>query len=80
MSSKLKSRKFWMSVAAFLASIATSIAGITIENQAITIVGVICSVVSTAIYAGCEAYVDGKSVSYTIETEETYDYTDEEEE
>jgi len=61
--SKLTSRKFWISVAAFLASIATSIAGLSIAEPSIATAGIICGVVSAAIYAATEAYVDGASVS-----------------
>lgn len=57
---KFSSRKFWLSVAAFLGSIATSISGICIENEMITITGVICGVLSAAIYAACESYIDGQ--------------------
>lgn len=59
MKRKLTSRKFWVAVAAMLASIATSIAGITSANEVIATVGVVCSVASAAIYAFAEAYVDG---------------------
>lgn len=59
---KLKSRKFWICVAAFLGSIATSIAGIATSNQTITIIGTACGILSAAIYAFCEAWVDGKAV------------------
>ena len=59
---KLTSRKFWICVAAFLASIATSIAGLVNANQTITIVGTIAGILSAAIYAFCEAWVDGKAV------------------
>ena len=62
MKEKLTSRKFWICVAAFLASIATSIAGITTDNQVITIIGTVCGILSAAIYAFCEAWVDGKAV------------------
>ena len=58
MKTKLQSRKFWISVAAFLGSIAASIAGIVTEEKWITIVGVVCGVLSAAIYAAAEAYVD----------------------
>lgn len=61
---KLKSRKFWICVAAFLASIATSIAGITTANETITIVGTTAGILSAAIYAFCEAWVDGKAVEH----------------
>ncbi len=59
---KLTSRKFWVCVAAFLASIATSIAGITTDNQTVLIIGTVCGVLSAAIYAFCEAWVDSKAV------------------
>ena len=59
MRQKLNSRKFWLSVAAFLGSIAASIAGIVTEEKWITITGMVCGVLSAAIYAACEAYVDG---------------------
>ena len=62
MSSKLTSRKFWICVAAMLASIATSIAGISTSNQTVIVVGTICGIASAAIYAFCEAWVDGKAV------------------
>lgn len=60
---KLTSRKFWISVAAFLASVATSIAGLATENTTVAIVGTICGILSAAIYAAAEAYVDGKAVN-----------------
>ncbi len=59
---KLTSRKFWICVAAFLASIATSIAGLYTSNQYVTIIGTVCGILSAAIYAFCEAWVDGKAV------------------
>ena len=59
---KLKSRKFWICVAAFLGSIATSIAGICSANETVTIIGTVCGILSAAIYAFCEAWVDGKAV------------------
>ena len=62
MSNKLTSRKFWICVAAFLASIAVSISGITTSNETITIIGTVCGILSAAIYAFCEAAVDCKAV------------------
>lgn len=59
---KLTSRKFWISVAAFLASVATSIAGLATENTTVAIVGTVCGILAAAIYAAAEAYVDGKAV------------------
>lgn len=67
---KLKSRKFWICVAAFLASIATSIAGLATSNQVITIVGTVAGILSAAIYAFCEAWVDGKAVDQGDDTKE----------
>ena len=55
---KLTSRKFWISVAAFLGSIAASVTGLAIGEKWITITGVVCGILSAAIYAGAEAYVD----------------------
>lgn len=60
---KLKSRKFWICVAAALASLGTSIAGIATSNQTIAGIGIACTVISAAIYAFCEAWVDSSSVS-----------------
>ena len=59
---KLTSRKFWICVAAFLGSIAASISGIVTDNKYIATVGIVAGVLSAAIYAACEAYVDGKAV------------------
>lgn len=55
---KLSSRKFWLCFAAFLGSIAASIAGITTSNEAVAIIGTVCGVVSAAIYAAAEQAVD----------------------
>ncbi len=57
---KLSSRKLWLSVAAFLGSIAASIAGISVHNETIAVVGMVCGMLSAAIYAAAEAYTDGK--------------------
>lgn len=66
--SKFTSRKFWVCVAAFLASLGTGISGIATGNQNLAIAGSICCVLSGAIYAACEAYVDGASVKSTVNT------------
>ena len=60
LSEKLSSRKFWLAVAAFLASIAASIGALAVQNEALTITGIICAVFSAAIYNAVEAYTDGK--------------------
>ena len=62
MNGKLMSRKFWISVAAFLASVATSIAGLATDNTTVAIVGTVCGILSAAIYAAAEAYVDARAV------------------
>lgn len=59
---KLKSRKFWICVAAFLASVATSISGLVTDNQVVLIIGTVSGILSAAIYSFCEAWVDGKAV------------------
>lgn len=58
---KLGSRKFWVAVAAALASIGTSIGGLATGNPSVAEFGVICLIVSQAIYSFCEAYVDAAS-------------------
>lgn len=60
------SRKFLLSAAAFLGSVAASIAGIATDNQTITTIGIVCGVLSAAIYAACEAYIDAASCRYDI--------------
>lgn len=60
---KLKSRKFWLCVAAFLASIGTSIAGLHIDNTTVTAIGMICTILATATYAFCEAWIDQRAVN-----------------
>ncbi len=60
---KLKSRKFWVAVAAALASIGGSIAGVATDNTALVTTGLVCTMLSAAIYAAAEAYVDGKSAA-----------------
>ena len=59
---KLKSRKFWICVAAFLASVATSIAGVHSDNEIVVVIGMVCSTLSAAIYAAAEAFVDAKAI------------------
>lgn len=59
---KLKSRKFWICVAAFLASIGTSIAGLHSDNDLVVAVGTISAIISAAIYAFCEAWIDKAAV------------------
>jgi L-serine deaminase len=58
MKAKLTSRKFWMMAAAFLGSLGASIAGISSDNTTIAVVGIVCSMLSAAIYAAAEAAVD----------------------
>jgi len=60
---KLTSRKFWICIAAFLGSVAASISGIATGNQTIATIGVIAGVLSAAIYAAAEAYIDAKAVN-----------------
>jgi len=60
MKEKLTSRKFWLMAAAFLGSIGASITGMSTGNNRLATAGLICSMLSAAIYAAAEAYVDGK--------------------
>lgn len=56
------SRKFIICVAAFLGSIGTSIAALQTDNRVVASIGIVCAIISAAIYASVEAYVDGKAV------------------
>ena len=62
MLNKLTSRKFLIALAAFLSSLGTGITGLCINNEAVAMTGGILCVVSAAIYAFCEAYVDATSI------------------
>lgn len=62
MKKNFNSRKFLICLAAMLASIASSIAGLATENNTIATIGLVCGIVSAAIYAFCEAWVDSKAV------------------
>ena len=64
MHNKLTSRKFWISVAAFLGSIAASIAGLTTGEKWVTITGIICGMLSAGLYAALEASVDREAVGH----------------
>lgn len=82
MNSKLTSRKFWICVAAFLGSVAASISGLVTDNKYVTTLGIVCGILSAAIYAFCEAWVDSKSatkknVSLIVAREGDSDYEDE---
>lgn len=68
---KLTSRKFWLCVAAFLASVATSIGGLHSGNETVATVGIVCGIASAAIYAFCEAWVDASAVKKN--EEDSYD-------
>ena len=70
---KFSSRKFLISLAAFLGSIGASISGIVTDNETVTIMGAVCTVLSAAIYADCEAYVEGKVVEKEGAAENTSD-------
>lgn len=69
---KFLSRKFLLCLAAMLGSIATSIYGLHTDNSTVAIIGTICGIVSSAIYAGCEAYIDGKAID-SEESENNWD-------
>jgi hypothetical protein len=62
MKDKLTSRKFWICVAAGLASLGTGISGIIAGNQTLAIIGSVLTVISASIYAFCEAWIDQKAV------------------
>lgn len=62
MKDKLTSRKFWLCVAAALGSLGTGISGLISGNEKLALAGGILLVVSSSIYAFCEAWIDGKAV------------------
>lgn len=70
---KLKSRKFWICVAAMLASIGTSISGLATKNETITVIGSVCVIASSAIYAFCEAWLDSCAIYNREENKEEDD-------
>lgn len=81
------SRKFILCCAAFLGSLGTSIAALHTDNEKVAAFGIVCAVLSAAIYAAVEAYVDGKAVTVADETfdllmmdDAEYEMEDEEEE
>lgn len=55
---KYLSRKFIISVAAFLWSLGASITALQTGNKIVAAIGLICSMFSAAFYAACEASVD----------------------
>lgn len=59
---RISSRKFIVCVAAFLSSLGTSITGLAIENEVIAAFGIVCTVLSAAIYAAVEAATDVASL------------------
>ena len=65
---KITSRKFWLCVAAFLASIGASIAGIQTSDTVITTIGTVCAIISAAIYAAAEASVDKAAIAKEAKT------------
>ena len=67
------SRKFWICVASALASLGTGISGIIVGNQTLAIVGAVLTVISSSIYAFCEAWVDGKAVEKRIDINKSED-------
>ena len=60
--SKLKSRKFWICVAAFLASVGTSVVALKSDNQIVAAIGTVCTILSAGIYAFAEAWIDSKAI------------------
>ena len=73
---KFLSRKFLICAAAFLGSLGASIAALHTDNEKVATFGVICAVLSAAIYAMVEAYVDGKAVNQIKERAFDLDFED----
>lgn len=70
------SRKFLICAAAFLGSIGTSIAALHSDSQIVASVGIVCAIISAAIYAAVEAYVDGKALGHDDIEEMIFDFQD----
>ena len=68
---KISSRKFWMALAAFLASIGASIGALATDNEIVAAVGIVCAVLSAAIYAAAEAWVDTARLNSNATTTST---------
>lgn len=64
--SKIKSRKFWMAIASFLASVGAAVTGIAMDDKRLTMVGFICTTLSSGIYCAAEAYADGNRQDVTL--------------
>ena len=60
--SKLTSRKFWLAVAALVASIGTTLTGLNSGNDVIAIIGIACTALSAGIYAFAEAWTDAAAL------------------
>lgn len=67
MREKLQSRKFWLCVASALASLGTGISGLIQGNDKLALAGGILLVISSSIYAFCEAWVDSKATEHGME-------------
>ena len=65
---KFASRKFLLSLAAFLSSVGAAITGMATDNEVLSVVGAVCAALSAGIYAAMEAYVDGQAVKASITT------------
>lgn len=70
MKKKFQSRKFLICLAAMLGSIATSISGLATSNEKVATIGVVCGIVSAAIYSFCEAWVDAAAVAQKEDEED----------
>ena len=68
---KLTSRKFWLAVAALLASIGATFAGVTGGSEALAIVGAACTALSAGIYAFAEAWTDAAALAASDKTDES---------
>ena len=71
MSSKLASRKLWLTIAAFLGSVAASVTGLATSSDVIAGIGIVCGILSTAIYVASEAAIDAAAAgaNQTIQTQ-----------
>ena len=63
MKSKVKSTKFWLSIAAFLSSLGMGLLGYFSDDEPLALTGIVCAAFSQAIYVYVEGKVDAADVA-----------------
>lgn len=68
---KLSSRVFWVCLAAFLASVGSSIAGLGTGNEVLAGVGMTCTILAAGIYSAAEKATDIARIKASSDTKQT---------